>query len=273
MPSIVKRKFALFSLVLIVGLSLYNYQKHFQSTLNNTTYHFNSGLYILPNTLYKFPIGVYKTIKKYILLLSIKENNRDLFKQNQRLTIQLQSNLELQKENKRLKQLLNLKITKTSTLIVAKVTSIDVFDQYLSININKGFEDGIQKLQGVLSPAGVVGVVKNVYKHTSQIILLLSSQISIDSINQRSRVRTLITGDKNGFYTLIYPQESLLSLAEIKKGDLFISSGLQKQFPLGLHIGRVFKVTQTQINKQLKVLIKPTVSFNTLEEVFIVQKP
>lgn len=273
MPSIVKSKIALFSLVLIVGLSLYNYQKHFQSILNYTTYHFNSNLSILPNTLYKIPIEVYKTIKKYTLLLSIKENNRQLFAENKKLVIQLQSKLEIQKENKRLKQLLNLKTKKDSKLIVAKVTSIDIFDQSLSMNINKGFEEGIKKLQGVLSPTGVVGVVKNVYKHTSQIILLLSNKISIDSINQRSRVRTLITGHRNGFYTLIYPQESSLSSIELKEGDLFISSGLQQNFPAGLHIGRVFKITQTQLNKQLKVLIKPTVSFNTLEEVFIVQKP
>ncbi|MBE8221452.1 MAG: rod shape-determining protein MreC [Bdellovibrionales bacterium] len=273
MPSIVKSKIVMFSLVLIVGLSLYNYKKYFQSVLDNTTYHFNSSLSFLPSVLYQIPIGLYRAIKKYSLLLAIKENNRKLLTQNKELFIKLQSQLEVQQENNRLKQLLGLKITKDSNLTVAKVTSIDIFDQYLSININKGFNDGINKLNGVLSHSGVVGIVKNVYKHTSQIILLLSNKISIDSINQRSRARTLITGYKNGFYTLIYPQESILFSEKLKKGDLFISSGLQKTFPSGLHIGRVFKITETKLNKNIIVLIKPTVSFNTLEEVFIVKKP
>ncbi|MBE8163024.1 MAG: rod shape-determining protein MreC [Bdellovibrionaceae bacterium] len=273
MPSIVKSKITLFSLVLIVGLSLYNYQKHFQSLLNNTTYHFSNASAILPSILYQAPIGIYEAIKKYTLLLSIKENNKKLIIENQKLVIRLQNKLELQKENQRLKALLNLKIIKESKLIVAKVISVDIFDHFLSITVSKGSADGVEKLQGALSPEGVVGMVRNVYKHTSQIILLLSNQISIDSINQRSRVRTLITGYKNGFYTFIDPQENLLSSKEIQEGDLFISSGLQKNFPEGLPIGRIFKITKAPLNKQLQVLIKPAVSFNTLEEVFIVKKP
>lgn len=273
MPSTVKNKIALFSLVFIVGLSLYNYQKYFQSVLNNTNYHLNSNLSILPNILYQIPIGFYQTIKKYTLLLSIKDNNQKLVTQNKKLIIQLQNRLELQKENERLKQLLDLKVTKDPKLTAAKVTSVDIFGNHLSINIDKGLEEGVKKLQGVLSSLGVVGIVNKVYKHTSQVILLLSKQISIDSINQRSRVRTLITGYKNGFYTMIYPQESPPTSEEIKKGDLFISSGLQESFPAGLHIGTVFQIKETQLNKQLQVLIKPTILFNTLEEVFILQKP
>lgn len=273
MPFLAKNKIALFALIIITGLSLYNYQQHFKSILSNTTSQINDQIAFLPQTLYQIPIGAYETIKKYSLLLGIKETNTKLLQQNNKLIIELQNTLEIKQENNRLKDLLNLKISKKIKLIAAKVVSIDIFGQHLSININKGSEEGIKKLQGVLSTQGTIGVVKEVYKHSSQVILLLSQQISIDSINQRSRVRSLITGYQNGLYTIIYPAEAPSSSIEIQKGDLFVSSGLQQSFPAGLHIGHVTKITEDPLNKTLQILLKPTASFNTLEEVFIIKKP
>lgn len=273
MFSLLKSKFALFGLLIITGLSLYNYKQYLQSTANQLSNQVNSSLSLLPRALHQIPIGIYEIIKQYSLLLNIKENNKILNLQNSTLKVWLQNTLEIKQENKRLKKLLALKATQSSKLIAAKVTSADIFGGYLSISIDKGYEDGVRQLQGILSTTGTVGIVKEVSSHRSQVILLLSQKISIDSINQRSRVRSLITGYKNGSYTLIYPPESPPTTNDIQLGDLFVSSGLQNSFPAGLHIGRVTKITREPLTQNLTILLQPTVSFNTLEEVFIIKKP
>lgn len=273
MLSIIKNKIVLISLSLITGLSLYNYQDYFVSVVNNSAYHFNSSLSIVPRVLYAVPLGLYTMIKKYSFLLSVKENNQKLLDQNKHLMIQLQNKLEITKENFRLRQLLNFKTTQNSQLIVAKVIGVDIFGKHLSININKGFLDGVKTLQGVVSPDGIVGLVDKVYKHRSQVVLLLSKKISVDGLNQKSRIRALVTGYKNGFYSLIYPQEAEPALKDIKRGDVFVSSGLQNSFSAGLKIGSIAQITETKFSKKLQVLIKPAVSFNSLEEVFIIKRP
>lgn len=273
MLSIFKNKIIWISLSLIIGLSLYNYQKSFTSMVNNSAYHFNSSLSILPRILYAVPLGLYAAIKNYSFLLSVKEDNQKLLKQNTALMMQLQNTLETKKENFRLKQLLNFKTAQDSQLIIAKVIGVDIFGKHLSININKGATDGVKTLQGVVSASGLVGLVDKVYKYRSQIVLLLSKKISVDSLNQRSRTRALVTGYKNGWYSLIYPEGAEPLLKDIKKGDVFVSSGLQNSFPVGLKIGSVERMTEAKFSKKLQILIKPAVSFNNLEEVFVIKRP
>ncbi len=201
-----------------------------------------------------------------------------LQEENQRIRDELarqenfrQQLLELQKDNYRLREMLDFKQRTEYELIPAEVIARDPSHWFETITINKGYVDGVEQNMAVLTSEGLVGNIYFVSRNASKVLLLTDSRRAVSSLVQRSRepgTVGIVEGypEMKGFLRMI----NLPPEANIQPGDNIISSGLGGIFPKGLIIGQVLEIEKDHFGLLQRAIIKPAVNFNRLEEVFIV---
>ena len=105
------------------------------------------------------------------------------------------------------------------SITYSKVLLRDIYHFYDEIVIGKGYSDGIQVQDLVVSELGVVGVIKEVQKHSSIVELLTSPDLQLSvKINQSYGILTCVD-QKIAVKNIKLDQE-------IQEGDLVYTSGL-----------------------------------------------
>ncbi len=179
--------------------------------------------------------------------------------------------LELQKENARLREMLDFTERSEYELLPAEVIARDPSNWFETITINRGSAHGITKDMAVITSQGLVGNILKVSKSSSRVLLLTDSRRAVSALVVRSRepgdigIVEGFSGDNFSLRMSNLPPE-----ANIQPGDSVISSGLGGVFPKGLMIGTILETGLDQYGLLQQALILPSVDFNRLEEVFIV---
>ncbi|WP_157109765.1 rod shape-determining protein MreC [Thermanaeromonas toyohensis] len=177
---------------------------------------------------------------------------------------------EYRQENLRLKQLLAYKEATASKwqLKVAPVVARSPSNWFSTLTIGLGATDGVRKDQVVLTPAGVVGRIIQVFPKTSEVLLLLDREGAVGAMVQSSRLLGVVEAspDYRGYLQMIH----LAHDAPIQENDIVLTSGLGGIFPKGLPIGRVVKVMLEPDGLMKRAIIEPAVDFNRLEEVLVI---
>ena len=134
--------------------------------------------------------------------------------------------------------------------------------------INKGSKDGLATDMPVITPDGVVGRLKDVFPHTSQ-LLVINDQTSGARgccCNLRG-LRGVLRGNVFGQPQII----NILPDERIKAGEPVVTSGGDQIFPRGLPVGTVEKVVEDPDNDPyVDVIIKPAANLSHLEEVLVI---
>ena len=179
--------------------------------------------------------------------------------------------VELQKENYRLREMLDFKERVSYELLPAQVIARDPSQWFETITINKGYADGVEKDMAIVTSEGLVGNVAKVSRHSSQVLLLTDSRRAVSALIQRTRepgAVGIVEGfpEEKGYLRMVnIPPE-----ANLQPGDTVISAGLGGVFPKGLIIGHLLETGPDQYGLLQQATIRPVVDFNRLEEVFIV---
>ncbi|MDR0438077.1 MAG: rod shape-determining protein MreC [Bacteroidales bacterium] len=135
--------------------------------------------------------------------------------------------------------------------------------------INKGANHGVKTGMAVISPNGVVGVVKVVSTNFSSILSLLHSDSRISAKLKRGNFSgsVLWNGKSSGIAQMIVEQQH----ADVQIGDTIITSGYSLDFPEGIFIGTVSEI-RTKPGDNFPVLnVKLSTNFNTLDHVYVVR--
>lgn len=213
-----------------------------------------------------FTNSVRGTTGMYLNLIGIKHINRELQAENAALRAQLGALAELKLENERLAKLLDFKKNTSMELLAAKVIARDLSADHYSIRINRGYRQGVKRLQGVITIEGAVGYVIRVEANTSQVLVLTDRSAAIDAIVQRTRARGLISGKSGWMCRLRYLERA----DDVAAGDLIVTSGLQGYFPKGFAVARLVSVHKTDYGISQEAEVTPVVNPSNLEEVFVV---
>ena len=136
--------------------------------------------------------------------------------------------------------------------------------------INKGANHGIREGMAVISPTGVVGIVKVVSNNFSSIMSLLHSD---SRISARVRHNNFSTGSVSwdGRTPGISQMLEVPPHIEIFVGDTIITSGFSLNFPEGIVIGTVSEVQTRQIDNFHSLEIKLSTDFHTIDHVYVVR--
>lgn len=208
-------------------------------------------------------------LQSYVMLLSTQNNNRSLALENRRLLNEIASFQEVARENERLRKLVDFNAPLEGKKIVAQVIAQDVNQEFRSIRINKGTQQGVEVGMAVIALEGVVGRVIRAGKDWADVLSLLDSSSAIDALVQRNRVRGVVEGQGGQTLSMKY----LRRTDDVQEGDLIIASGIGGLFPKGLTIGKVISVKKKNFGISQTVEVAPAADFNRLEEVTVIDPP
>jgi len=197
-------------------------------------------------------------------VFEIQKENKFLRENNIKLSNEVATLKETKLENIRLMKLLNLKTKGISGIISGKIVNKSLTQSRNTITLNIGESDSIKTNMPVITDDGLVGRIVATSEHYSIVQILLNKDLKITVKCQRSRVDGILNFD--GFLNLIISNVS--KSADVNPGDVFISSEYSNHFPPGIPIGTVIE-TGNLDNLFKKIIIKPAVNFETLEEVFV----
>ena len=205
-------------------------------------------------------------------IVKLKEENRELKERLNKLLYMETEYNEVITENKRLKELLELKKGLTYDIISARVISHDPFNWFRAITIDKGHKDGIVVDAPVVTvidyQIALVGKTVIVDENTTRILLLTDTLLAVPAKVLRTGDNCLIQG--NGTPKLIL--DYLLQESVINIGDEIVTSGIGEIYPSGIPIGIVTDIKTGEEEYFKHAIVKPKVAINRISEVFILKK-
>ncbi|MEI6066707.1 MAG: rod shape-determining protein MreC [Methylococcaceae bacterium] len=151
----------------------------------------------------------------------------------------------LEKENIRLRALLENSFKLGEQVLVAELLSVNMAPYEHIVVVNKGTRFGVHPQQPVLDANGVVGQVFRALPFTSEIMLITDPNHAIPVQVNRNGLLTIAVGSGQ-LNRLVLP--FLPGNADIRPGDLLITSGLGGTFPQGYPVAVVDEFT-SQPNK------------------------
>lgn len=204
-------------------------------------------------------------------LVALREENRDLRAEVDRLSVEL---LHLEEANKEIEQLRALlEFTQKypayqfkGTEVVGRAVATGASNLVPDLVLDVGTRDGIQRNMPVVTERGLVGRVLEVYPTACRVLLILDARSSVNAMIQRNRVTGLVEGRPGGRLVMTdIPHD-----ASIAEGDIVLTSGLGGAFPKALIIGQVAKVIRDDASLFQEAEIQSTVNFSGLERALII---
>ena len=193
--------------------------------------------------------------------------NQHFRRQHLETEARLQRLESLERENARLRELLDSKARVASRTLVAEILGVDLDPYRQRFDLNRGFYHGVYVGQALIDAQGVVGQVVRVGPLTSEAVLITDADHAVPVSVNRNGLRTIAvgTGD-SGRLRLPY----LTNNANIVIGDLLISSGLGGVFPAGYPVGRVTDIELRQDQAFAEIVAEPASSLDRDREVLLV---
>jgi rod shape-determining protein MreC len=257
-----KKSIFLFLAVLSVSFVLMTYQTR--------KGHFFAGQIfdLILNGSYAFTRSVADSVSAPFKKISLRdEENKLLRKQVDDLLLERTKSQEAVLENKRLKELLDLRDSRQEYIASAKVLSRGIDRWAHTFVLGKGHKDGVSKDMTAITPKGVAGKIFNVTGSYSKLLLLTDISFSAAVRLQESRKEGVVSGTGTRKIVLKYiPIEE-----EVNPGDIVITSGLDQLFPPGIPVGFISKIEKQGSGHFQYMEVTPYVDESTIEEVLIIK--
>lgn len=182
----------------------------------------------------------------------------------------LQRMSALQAENSRFRALLDSKARVPDRVVVGTILEVDMDPLRHRVVLDKGGRDGALEGQALLDAGGVVGQITRNQIYTSEAILITDPDHAVPVEVVRNGLRTIAVGT-GSLEQLSLP--FLTRNADVKTGDLLVTSGLGGTFPAGYPVGTVTGVDGSSGDAFLEVSARPAASLDRLHEVLLVYSP
>jgi len=201
----------------------------------------------------------------YFYLRGVRQENRELKQEIERLRIEQVRLSQDAEQARRLQALLGFREEFISKTLAAQVIGSSGSEQSRSIYVDKGSRDGIKPDMAVITADGVVGKVLRTFRSTSQVLLVNDQTSGVGAILEKSRLQGVLRGTPLGEVVL----EKVMSDEAVQPGERVLTSGGDQIFPKGLPVGTVTKVSQGA-ELFLNIRVKPSADLSRLEEVLVI---
>lgn len=195
----------------------------------------------------------------------LKSENEELRRKLGEMSFQNSRMKEAYLENDRLRSLLDFKDRSGFNLIPAKIVvqNHDGFSHAFLLDV--GSDDGVSTGMPVLAGEGLVGRTVSISKHNSVVQVLDDINYRVGAMIQRSRVTGVAQNVDADRIILNYVPLT----ADVKLGDVVITSGNSDLYPKGIEIGLVSEVDSPPTALFKSIIISPFVDLQKLEEAFV----
>ena len=183
------------------------------------------------------------------------------------LRSQLQRLVAVESENSYLKALFQSSRQIKNKTLIAELLAVDAQPFVRQVILDKGTRDGVYIGQPVLDANGVMGQVTQVGPITSRVILVNDPQSGVAVQNARNGMRAVAVGDTySGRIRLNYVSKT----ADIKPGDIFVTSGLGDRYPEGYPVGKVLNIDKDPAHQFSTIYLQPSAHLSSSRQVLLV---
>ncbi|MFP5227479.1 MAG: rod shape-determining protein MreC [Acidobacteriota bacterium] len=202
----------------------------------------------------------------YVDLIHVRKQDQQLKAQLDQLRLEEDSLAEDARQGQRLQALLGFKEKYIYKTVAAQVIGTSGTEQSHVLLIDKGSDDGIRPDLPVITPDGIVGKTRDVFRHASQVLEISDATSGAGVILEKTRIRGVLRGDTWGQPEIVNvsPDE------RIQKGETVLTSGGDAIYPRGLAVGVVDRIVPQPEGTLVNVLIRPAANLSRLEEVLVI---
>lgn len=224
-----------------------------------------TALYPLQRAAYA-PVDLLGQLGGYFTsLAAVQEENARLRRRELEAANWLLRQQHLEQENERLRALLDMKAKQPVSGALAEIlyAARDPFTR--RVIVDKGSRHDIVAGQAVVDEAGVLGQVTRVYPLQSEVTLVTDKNHAVPVKIQRNGLRTVLFGASGGQLELRF----LAANADVRPGDLLVTSGLDGIYPPGLPVARVARVDRDAAYSFARILCEPVAGVERHGQVLI----
>ena len=199
---------------------------------------------------------------------SLAEENSRLRSESLLQNARLQRLETLEAENQRLRALLDSTAKISEDVLVAEILSVDMDPFRHRVLLNRGTGDGAFVGQPIIDADGIVGQITRDQPFAAEAILITDANHALPVEILRNQLRTIAvgTGDIDNLSLPYLPRN-----ADVREGDLIITSGLGGTFPPGYPVGRVKRINSTADAAFLEISATPASALNRVREVLLLK--
>ncbi|HVE48116.1 MAG TPA: rod shape-determining protein MreC [Casimicrobiaceae bacterium] len=171
-----------------------------------------------------------------------------------------------QQENVRLKALLQMKseFRGDATAVRVLYTGRDPFAQKLFID--KGREAGLIAGSAVVDADGVIGQVTRLYPFMGEVTLVTDKDHVIPVKLERNGVRAVMAGNGAGRAPEL---RFMPPSADVRVGDMLVTSGLDGTYPTGLAVARVATLERETGQIFARITLAPVAGVNRSDQLLV----
>ena len=202
-------------------------------------------------------------IRNYIMLHDADAENRRLRAENGRLKL---DNIFLKNELNRADRAQALEMFQAHTaskMVAATIIMMGAGSNSKEVFVDRGSAAGVMRGMAVVTPDGIVGIVRAAYPTASEVLLITDPDFAAGVISQKTQVRGTLKGDGTPMCKVDY----VSSEDKLERGDWFYTSGDDRIFPSGFPVGVVMSLRPGQPFQE--ILVKPAGLERGLEDVLI----
>jgi rod shape-determining protein MreC len=204
-------------------------------------------------------------------IFSTREKMQQEIRQLRQQLLLLQAKTEkmasLGAENARLRNLLGSSEKLEDNVLVSELIGVSPDPESFVVVLDKGKQDGVYSGQPLLDAHGLMGQVIESNKYTSRALLITDVSHSVPVQVNRNNLRLIAAGSgRIDELELTHVQDT----ADIRVGDLLVSSGLGQRFPVGYPVGTVTQVVHDPGQPFAIVKAKPSAHLDRSRHVLLV---
>jgi rod shape-determining protein MreC len=203
----------------------------------------------------------------YIDLRNTRQQNHDLQEQIARLRLEQAALSEDAIQGHRLQALLDFQQHYVAATVAAQVIGTSGSDLSRVLYIDKGSKDGLKPDQAVVTPDGIIGKLRDVFPHTSQVLLINDQTSGAGVLLATTRLRAILRGSTTGQILI----NNLTPDSRIKPGEQVLTSGGDQVYPRGLPVGTIESIKPDPDHQPYTLIqLHPAANLNQLEEVLVI---
>lgn len=174
-----------------------------------------------------------------------------------------------QAENEQLRQLLGAREKIPGDPIFAEIVYAgrDPFSR--KVIVDKGGQQGVSLGQPVIDAAGVLGQVTRVQPLLAEVTLVTDKNHAIPVQIVRNGLRGVAYGSGDGSTMEL---RHMAANAEVEKGDLLVTSGIDGIYPRGLPVARVVRVERDAAYAFAKIICQPVAGTDQRRQVLVIAR-
>jgi rod shape-determining protein MreC len=198
---------------------------------------------------------------------SLEAHNAELERRQQTLEMRSQRFEALARENGELRGLRDALPPVADHWLVAEVVEVELNSLRQRVLIDRGARNGVFKNQVVMDSHGLLGQTMHVGPWSAEVILITDPEHAVPVEIERTGVRTIAVGTGEA-QALALPY--LPANADVKPGDLLLTSGLGGVFPQGYPVARITEVRHDTVQPSAQIRARPLAELDRVHEVMLV---